>query len=87
MSRNVSFEMGAGGFNSLAVRIVRMSTTDALASITVAGWYKQPGANSVEALQPSDLVAIAHDQGTSSAATKLFTVGITNGVVTLTAAY
>lgn len=78
MSIQVSFE--AGAVNPRIVRIVTMST---LAQVTAAGWYKNVAPNQ---LVPSDNVEIAYAQGSSSAATSIFDVAISAGVVTLSLA-
>lgn len=75
---NVTFE--AGG---VSPRIVRINTDSTLAQVTAAGWYKNTAPNQ---LQPSDNVEIAYAQGSSSAATSIFDVAISAGVVTLSLA-
>jgi hypothetical protein len=72
---NVQFEQG----NS-SPRIVRITTDSTLAQVTTAGWYPNTAPNQ---LVPSDQVEIAFAQGTGNAATSMFDVAITAGVVTL----
>lgn len=78
MTISVNFEQG----NSTP-RIVRITTNSTLAQVTTAGWYLNTSPNQ---LVPSDQVEIAYAQGTSSAATALFSVAIAAGVVTLSVA-
>jgi hypothetical protein len=74
----VTFE--AGNTN---VRIVRISTDSTLTQVMTAGWYSNMAPNQ---LNPSDEVEIAYAQGTNAAATALFSVAITAGIVTLSIA-
>jgi hypothetical protein len=76
MSISVVFEQG-----NVSPRIVRITTTSTLAQVTAAGWYPNTAPNQ---LQPSDELEVSYAQGTSNAATALFTVSISAGVVTLT---
>lgn len=78
MTISVMFEAG-----NVTPRIVRITTTSTLAEVSVAGWYKNTPPNQ---LQPSDQLEIAYAQGTSSAATAIFAVSISGGVITLVVA-
>jgi hypothetical protein len=78
MTISVQFESG-----NVTPRIVRITTTSTLAQVIAAGWYSNKAPNQ---LNPSDEVEVAYAQGTSSAATGIFSVSISAGVVTLSAA-
>lgn len=78
MTISVIFESG-----NVTPRIVRITTTSTLAQVSTAGWYSNTPPNQ---LQPSDQVEIAYAQGSSSAATAIFSVSIASGVVTLSVA-
>lgn len=75
MSISITYE----GSNEFP-RIVRIWTTSTLSQVTTAGWLNPKLAP--QGIYPSDQVEIAYAQNSSSAATDIFDVSITAGVVT-----
>ncbi len=78
MSIIVTYEMGSG----VAPRIVRIVTTDLLATVTSAGWLNNSVSEGLSIL-PTDSILVAYAQGTSSPVTDYFTPSFSNGIITL----
>ena len=85
MTSVVTQEMGYSGFSPKITRIITQST---LAQVTTAGWWNNYYVSSGQPpLHPQDLVCICYSYGNASLqATALFSVSISNGVVTLSLA-
>lgn len=79
MSRALTYETGYAAFSP---RVERIVTSDTLAMVTTAGWLNDFISEGAQ-ISPVDKLLIAHDQGTSSAATDFFNMTIANGVYTL----
>lgn len=76
------------GYTGLSITIPRVVTQSTLAQVTTAGWWNNYYVSSGQPpLHPQDLVCICYSYGNASLqATALFSVSISNGVVTLSLA-
>jgi hypothetical protein len=74
------------GYTGLSLKIPRIVTTSTLSQVTTAGWYNNNPISGETSLNPQDLVAICYSYGASAQASGIFSVSITNGVVTLSLA-
>jgi hypothetical protein len=76
------------GYTGLSLKIPRVLTQSTLAQVTTAGWWNNYYVSSGQPpLHPQDLVCICYSYGNASLqATALFSVSISNGVVTLSLA-
>ena len=76
----LTYEQGYTGFSP---RIERIVTSATLAQVTAAGWLNYIIAEGAQ-IAVVDKLCIAHDQGSSSAATDFFNISVANGIYTLT---